>query len=219
MRGRVRPRTLQAEHVCRAEREIAEKGGYSWVADIRARIRVARSVTRSEDEFRGFLNSLGVEVEDNSAKARRRDWVFSLAGHPTWRVADESLGLGYGRESLMRGFSLGATGHLVDAGERRVAELARSAVELDDLSELERLSVALAWLKGNRIRSTADLATKGAGNPEIVAYVQSLGILKEDGAERYHAPRPSMPFSRTQGASTQRSNVTEHANEHQRAHQ
>lgn len=219
VRGRVRPRTLQAEHVCRAEREIAEKGGYSWVADIRARIRVARSVTRSEDEFRGFLNSLGVEVEDNSAKARRRDWVFSLAGHPTWRVADESLGLGYGRESLMRGFSLGATGHLVDAGERRVAELARSAVELDDLSELERLSVALAWLKGNRIRSTADLAAKGADNPEMVAYVQKLGILKEGDAGRHHTPRPSKPFSRTQNVGTQRSNAPEHASEHQRARQ
>jgi len=28
------------------KQEIAEKGGYSWVADIRARIRVARSVTK-----------------------------------------------------------------------------------------------------------------------------------------------------------------------------
>ena len=203
----------------RAEREIAEKGGYSWVADIRARIRVARSVTRSEDEFRGFLNSLGVEVEDNSAKARRRDWVFSLAGHPTWRVADESLGLGYGRESLVRGFSLGSAGHLVDAGERRVAELARSAVELDDLSELERLSVTLAWLKGNRIRTAADLAAKGADNPEMVAYVQKLGILKEGDAGRHHTPRPSKPFSRTQNVGTQRSNAPEHANKHQRARQ
>ncbi|WP_303133335.1 relaxase/mobilization nuclease domain-containing protein [uncultured Olsenella sp.] len=184
VRGRVRPRTLQAEHVRRAEREIAEKGGYSWVADIRARIRVARSVTRSEDEFRGLLKSLGVGVEGNSAKARRRDWVFSLAGHPTWRVSGESLGLGYGRESLMRGFSLGAAGHLADAGERRVAELARPAVELDDLSELERLSEALAWLKGNRIRTAADLAAKGTGNPEMTAYVLGLDILKEGGTER-----------------------------------
>lgn len=189
--GRVRPRTLQAEHVCRAEREIAEKGGYSWVADIRARIRVARSVTRSEDEFRGLLKSLGVEVEDNSAKARRRDWVFSL----------------------------GATGHLVDAGECRVAKLARSAVELDDLSELERLSVALAWLKGNRIRTAADLAAKGADNPEMVAYVQKLGILKEGDAGRHHTPRPSKPFSRTQNVGTQRSNAPEHASKHQRARQ
>lgn len=214
VRGRVRPRTLQAEHVRRAEQEIAEKGGYSWVADIRARIRVARSVTRSEDEFKGLLKSLDVEVEDNSAKARRHDWVFSLSGHPTWRVSGENLGLGYGRESLMRGFSLGAAGHLADASERKVAELARSAVELGDLSELERLSEALAWLKGNRIRTAADLADKGAGNPDMAAYVQNLDILKEGSAERHHAPRPSKPFSRTQGASTQRSNTVERANEH-----
>ena len=219
VRGHVRPRTLQAEHVRRAEREIAEKGGYSWVADIRARIRVARSVTRNEDEFKRLLKSLGVEVEDNSAKARRRDWVFSLSGHPTWRVSGESLGLGYGRESLMCGFSLGAAGHLVDAGERRVAELARSAVELGDLSELERLSEALTWLKGNRIRTAADLASKGAGNPEMAAYVQGLGILREGSAERRNAPRPSKPFSRAQGASAQRSNTAEHTNEHHREHQ
>ena len=203
----------------RAEREIAEKGGYSWVADIRARIRVARSVTRSEGEFRGLLKSLGVEVEDNSAKARRRDWVFSLASYPTWRVADESLGLGYGRESLMRGFSLGAAGHLADAGERKVAELARSAVELGDLSELERLSEALAWLKNNRIRTAADLAVKGAGNHEMAVYAQGLGILKESSAGPHHAPRPSKPFSRSQGADAQRSNTAEHASERYREHQ
>ena len=217
--GHVRPRTLQAEHVRRAEREIAEKGGYSWVADIRARIRVASSVTRSEDEFRGLLKSLGVEVEDNSAKARRRDWMFSLADHPTWRVSGEGLGLGYGRESLVRGFSLGAAGHLADASERRVTGLARSAVELGDLSELERLSEALAWLKGSRIRTAADLADKGAGNPDIAAYVQRLGILKEGDAGRHHTPRPSKPFSRTQNVGTQRSNAPEHASEHQRARQ
>lgn len=207
-----------AEHVRRAEREIAEKGGYSWVADIRARIRVARSVTRNEDEFKGLLKSLGMEVEDNSAKARRRDWVFSLSGHPTWRVSGESLGLGYGRESLMCGFSLGAAGHLADAGERRIAELARSTVELGDLSELERLSEALTWLKGNRIRTAADLAAKGAGNPEMAAYVQGLGILREGSAERRNAPRPSKPFSRGQGLSVQR-NTTEHVSEHQRSRQ
>ena len=179
VRGRVRPRTLQAEYVRRAECEIAEKGGYSWAADIRARIRVARSVTRSEDEFRGLLKSLGVEVENNSAKARRRDWIFSLVYHPTRRVSGESLGLGYGRKSLIRGFSLGAAGHLASAGKRKVAELARSAVEFGDLSELERLSEALVWLKSNRIRTAADLTTKGTGNPDMADYVQGLGILKE----------------------------------------
>lgn len=160
-----------------------------------------------------------MEVENNSAKARRRDWVFSLADHPTWRVSGESLGLGYGRESLMRGFSLGAAGHLANAGERRVAELARSAVELGNLSEFERLSEALAWLKGNRIRTAADLAAKGAGNPDMAAYAQRLGILRKGNAERHHAPKPSKPFSRTQGASAQRSNAPEHVSEHQRTRQ
>ena len=219
VRGRVRPHTLQAEHVRRAERALAEKRGCSWVADIRARIRAGRSVTRSEDEFRGLLKSLGVEVEDNSAKARRRDWVFSLSGHPTWRVSGESLGIGYGRESLMRGFSLGVAGHLADAGERRVAELARSAVELGDLSELERLSEALAWLEGNRIRTAADLSAKGAANPDMAAYVQRLGILEDRSSERNHASRPAKPFSRAQGASARRSNPIEHASEHHREHQ
>lgn len=143
VRGRVRPRTLQAEHVRRAEQEIAEMGGYSWGG---RHPRPHPRCALHHDERRqvqGLLKSLGVEIEDNSTKARRCDWIFSLSGHPTWRVSSESLGLGYGRESLMRGFSLDAAGHLEDAGERRVAKLARSAMELDNLSELERLSEAL----------------------------------------------------------------------------
>lgn len=59
------------------------------------------------------------------------------------RVSGESLELSYERESLMRSFSLEAAGHLSDASEHRMTELARSAVELGNLSELERLSEAL----------------------------------------------------------------------------
>lgn len=41
-------------------------------------------------------------------------------------------------------------------------------MELGDLSELEKLSEALAWLKGDRSRTTADLAAKGEGNSKMV---------------------------------------------------
>lgn len=41
MHGHVQLRTLQSEHVRRAEREIAEKGGYSWVANPRPHPRCA----------------------------------------------------------------------------------------------------------------------------------------------------------------------------------
>ena len=136
MRGRVRPLTLQAENVHRAAREIAEKGGYFRVADIRARIRVARS-----------------------------------------------------------------------------------AVELGDLSELERLSEALVWLKGNHIRTAMDLAAKAITSPDMAAYVQRLGILKDRRSEQHHALKPSKSFFRAQGASVQRSNAIEHASEHQHTRQ
>lgn len=38
-------------------------------------------------EFRSVLSAISVEVADNSAKATRRDWVYSMEGHPTWRIA------------------------------------------------------------------------------------------------------------------------------------
>lgn len=53
---------------------------------------------RIADKFRKLFKSLGVEVEDNSSKARQQDWAFSLADLPTCRVSDESLELGCGRE-------------------------------------------------------------------------------------------------------------------------
>ena len=49
-------------------------------------------------EFRSVLPALGVEVADNSAKAARRGWVYSMEGHPTWRISGERMGLGYGRQ-------------------------------------------------------------------------------------------------------------------------
>lgn len=59
-------RTRREEYVGRAEKELSDRGEYSWVADIRARVRVARSVARSETEFRSLLGSLGVTVSENS---------------------------------------------------------------------------------------------------------------------------------------------------------
>lgn len=92
-------------------------------------------------------------------------------------------------------------------------------MELGNLSGLERLSEALAWLKGNRVRTTADLVVKGAANPDMAAYVQSLGILKNRSPKRQHVPRPSEPFSRVQDTRAQRGNAVEHTSEHHREHQ
>ena len=42
------PETYRSEYVRRAEQELVDRGEYSWTADIRARVRIARTVSRSE---------------------------------------------------------------------------------------------------------------------------------------------------------------------------
>lgn len=69
---------MQHDYVRRAERELEAEGRYSWVADIRGRVGIARSIARSEGEFRSVLSAIGIEIANNSAKAPRRDWVYSL---------------------------------------------------------------------------------------------------------------------------------------------
>lgn len=176
------PATHRDEHVRRAERELAERGEYSWVADIRTRVKVARSVSRSEAEFRSLLASLGVSVSDNSPKAARRDWVYSLADAPTRKVSGERLGLSYGRERLQPLLRAGGARRIADAGERAIAAIARRAVEVGDLEELKTLSEAVAFIESSRASCAADLdglAAKGAP-PRLVDYARQSGILPEE---------------------------------------
>jgi hypothetical protein len=46
------------------------------------------------------LSAIGAEVADNSAKAARRDWAYSMEGHPPWCISGERMGLGHGREAI-----------------------------------------------------------------------------------------------------------------------
>ena len=68
--GRGRPRTAQRVHVRRAEREIAARGGRSWVADIRGRVEAARGERREGREGEPMV----VEV----SYADGREDVFDL---------------------------------------------------------------------------------------------------------------------------------------------
>ncbi len=118
-------------------------GGYSWVGDIRARVALAKTTARDEAEFLGILDALGVHVADNSAKARRDNWVFSLAEEPSKKVSGERLGFVYGKEMLRRRFERGGAYRPTDTSAARIREAAERALELNDLSELSRLSSAL----------------------------------------------------------------------------
>lgn len=184
------PRTLQKVHIGRAESELSERGEYSWVADIRARVDVARGTATSEAEFKELLAALGVTVADNSPKARRPDWLYALADMPTRRVSGEKLGLLYGKEAMQRRFSYGGA-RMDEADRETVAGIARNAIELNDLDELKRLAAAVALIDRIGARSVADLdraiarGEADAADPAVAAARES-GILPAKSRPRRH---------------------------------
>lgn len=193
-------RTHREEYVGRAERELSDRGEYSWVADIRARVRVARSVARSETEFRSLLGSLGVTVTENSPHAPRRDWVYAFADRPSRRVSGERLGLSYSRERLEPVLRTGGVRRIADAGERAIAAAARSAVELGGLEELRALSEVVALVESSRATCAADLdqLAADAHGAELAAYARRIGILPEKRPEpQFEARRPQSGHGRT----------------------
>jgi len=192
------PETYRNEYVRRAEQELTERGEYSWTADIRARVRIARTVSRSEAEFRSILGTMGVTVADNSPKAERRDWIYALASHPSRRISGERMGLAYGREHLEPLLLAGGIRRLEDAGERTIAEIAKRAVEVGNLEKLRSLSGAVALIEASRARCTADLDVflKRSGNADVSAasYIRSMGLLPTE--------RPTPCFRLSEGKET-----------------
>ena len=123
------------------------------MADIRNRVGIAKGLARNEQEFRSILVMMGVGIEDNSPRARRQDWIFSLADAPARRVSGERLGASFGKAALERRLLGARAEHLPDASSRELLRLARKAVELKDLDELDSLSNALEVCSKWRIMS------------------------------------------------------------------
>lgn len=153
---RQRPKTMQQVHVGRAERELVDAGAYSWVADIRNRVSVAKSLSRNEGEFRQVLQMLGVEVADNARSTCRNDWIYSFIDTPTRRVSGERLGLLFAKETIQRGFKRVATYKPDAKTSRELMRIARDAVLVDDLGDLNDLSQALRTCAYHNVSSIQD---------------------------------------------------------------
>lgn len=201
-------RTLQQVYMSRPERELAKKGAYSWVSDIRSRVSVAKGLARNEGEFREVLGLLGVTVSDNSPKAANRDWIYALSDQPARKVTGGRLGYAYSRRSLENGFSNRTTYHPDAASSRRILKAAKDAVVLNDLAELDRMARALETCARYGAGSVADLdariaavearAGEGSGSSAEAASLQELreardfvaanGLLPREGAPRKARP-------------------------------
>lgn len=141
--GRKPPLSRQRVYVRKAEAEITAKGEYSWLADIRARVSVAKDIASDEAEFRDVLFRLEIDVADNSPRCDRRDWIYGFADHPTQRASGERLGLAFGCESIRSGFVRTDRTSLGEESRNRIVAIARSAIEIRDLGELGKLARTL----------------------------------------------------------------------------
>lgn len=192
------PRSRQAVYFGRAEKELMRSGNYSWVGDIRARVALAKNTSRTESEFMEALAKLGIEVSDNSEKARRDDWIFSLADTPSKKVSGERLGFTYGKEMLQRRFERQGSYVPEKQSASQIRTRASRAVELNDLNDLSRLSSVLETCAKFDIRCIRDFdrrldALRRRGSE------QSEGFRRLLVAKGYVASNKLMPVSATPG--------------------
>ncbi|MDY3901778.1 MAG: relaxase [Coriobacteriaceae bacterium] len=133
----------------RQERAISGRGAYSWVADIRSRVAVARDTSTSEREFLRALEGLGVVARPASARTGG-GWIYQLAGMTSRQVSGARLGTAYTREGVLARMASAALPHQVafDA-----VAAARGAVEVRDLSELARVASAVEAVRSRGLRS------------------------------------------------------------------
>ena len=190
--------------VDRTEASLTKRGEYSWVADIRARVDVAKGIAKSSDDFRQALREMGVNVRESAS--RKGDWVYSLAGTPSRQVTGSKLGASYTRREVtgwLRSPTRKAPGPVT---VRNVREVAAGAIEVKDLRELVALSEAVSVVSKGGFRSLSAMdsaASRMRGMPNREAAVARLERARQYCAEHGILPeRPTAQPSRRAAGST-----------------
>ena len=193
-----RGRPGESVHFRRAEKELLEKGGYSWVADIRNRVLIARRAARDEADFLGILDEIGIEVSDAAVRNGVTDWVYGLPGEGARRIRGENLGTSFGQRAVRQELALRAVPRKADV----MGEIARNAVEVGSLQDLNALAEALDAFSREGIRSIADcearIAAMEAGGDyvsmerlaEYRDYAVEKGILPQHSAGKRRRVAP-----------------------------
>ena len=150
---------------------------------------IARMIARNEDEFKSVLKAMGLDVKDNSAKAVRRDWIYSFDDRPTLRVSGEKMGLSFGKEHLTRRFASGSMGRLADATEREVFRIASEAYKVGYIAELRKLSDAVSVCEAIGAQSIDDFVAAESRLP------RGLDPAKLAAAVEYMTEKELLPTS------------------------
>lgn len=195
--------------VDRTEASLARRGEYSWVADIRARVDVARGIAKGPEDFQQALREMGVNVRESAS--RKGDWVYSLAGTPSRQVTGSKLGASYTRREVtgwLRSPTRRAPGPVT---VRNVREAAAGAIEVKDLRELVALSEAVSVVSRGGFRSLSAMdsaASRMRGMPNREATVARLERARQYCAEHGILPERSatQPSRRPPGTAEARGN-------------
>lgn len=195
--------------VDRTESSLARRGEYSWVADIRARVDVARGIAKGPEDFQQALREMGINVRESAS--RKGDWVYSLAGTPSRQVTGSKLGASYTRREVtgwLRSPTRRAPGPVT---VRNVREVAAGAIEVKDLRELVALSEAVSVVSRGGFRSLSAMdsaASRMRGMPNREATVARLERARQYCAEHGILPERSatQPSRRPPGTAEARGN-------------
>ena len=187
-----------------SERSLVHRGEYSWVADIRARVDIAKGIARNPGGFEAALARMGVSVRESAST--KGDWVYSLTETPSRQVTGSKLGASYAKSevtSWLRSPVRTRPEAITTEGARR---LASDAIEVHDLGELARLSEAVDVVSRGGFTSLRgiDLAierTRRATGKEAI--VQRLERTREYCATHHMLPETNPGVARR--ASGQRS--------------
>lgn len=201
----------QEYYLSRAERRVLESGEYSWVSDIRDRVSVAKNLARNESEFRQILDMLEVDIADNSPKANRADWIYSLRDQGAKRVGGERLGYTFGKEALQSRFARSSAARPTVAASKSFMSVAMRATEINDLAELHNLAFTLE-LNGrygiagiddyarriSSLESKRNHAETPRQKDRIAAQIAQLGQAREFVREKSLLPQQRPPRPRRQ---------------------
>lgn len=219
------PRSRQAVYFGHEEKKILREGNYSWVSDIRARVALAKNTSRNEADFREALRRLGIEIADNSASARRDDWIFSLADQPTKKVSGERLGYTFGKQMLTSRFQRQGAYHPEPRTEHDIRLRAINAVELNDLQDLSRLSAVLETCAKFDIRYLRDFNSRATtltrrgqeGSEGFRRLMEARAYVSENRLMPMRPPKDEAPIAtRRRGSQQQTTHVRAQENERMR---
>ena len=196
-------------HVDRQEMELRGRGEYSWVADIRARVDVARGIAKNPDDFQRALREMGINVRESST--RRGDWVYSLVETPSRQVTGSRLGASYTKREVtgwLRSPTRKAPGPVT---VRNVREVAAGAIEVKDLRELVALSEAVSVVSRGGFRSLSAMDSAVSRMRDMAnreATVARLERARQYCAEHGILPERSAALSRKRSAGETDTRVT-----------